>query len=141
MKVKYTTGGYKYKLESSAILRSSILGYNIEERFITLEEDGKLILRPGYACDGPSGPTLDRILPFLYKKFLVPAFGHDALYQLIRLGLLEPERRLHADQDLRQWCLDRGMMKLRARWVYRGVRTGGGPAADPKHKRKVYEAV
>ena len=36
-----------------------------------------------------------------------------------------------ADRLLQQICKEDGMSSIRAWWVYKGVRIGGGPAADP----------
>lgn len=78
---------------------------------------GRLTLAKYYAWDGASGPCPDT--PHIMKGALV----HDALYQCIRLGLLErqPYRKL-ADETLRHLCLSNGMNKIWAQIVYWGVR-------------------
>ena len=126
----------------------------INTQFLTLYTDGRLLIASGYACDGPSGPckVIAGLLPEwlrgkYLKKLMGPAFSHDGKYQLIRMGLLTDEAVSHllvdvreeADIELREDCLARKMNRIRARLVYRGVRLGGGPSADPKNKKKVYE--
>ena len=65
----------------------------------------------GYGRDGPSGPTLDT------RDFIRGSLVHDALYQLMREGLLD--HSIHRED---------GMTALRAWWVYQGVRLFGNPA-------------
>ncbi len=80
---------------------------------------GKTILKVNarYAWDGPSGPTFDT------KTFMRGSLFHDALCQLIREGLLDKKYRKYADQLLREICLEDGMSKFRAWYVYMAVRT------------------
>ena len=141
----YTQGGYKYQLREDLVLQSSIVGYDVDLPFIRLKEDGALIIKRGYASDGPSGPTFDmwrprKLFKWLYKKFLMPAVGHDALYQLLRMKMIPASLRGNADMDLRTWCLDRGMWKTRSNWIYMSVSKGAGYAADPKNSREVLDA-
>ena len=83
----------------------------------------------GYCWDGPSGPTIDT------DNFLKPSLAHDALYQLMREGRLDPTKyRVRADNLLKDLCLAAGMSKIRAWYVYNAVRAFGAknalPAAD-----------
>ena len=75
-----------------------------------------LQVRDRYAWDGPSGPTFDT------KTFMRGSLFHDALCQLIGEGLLDKKYRKYADQLLRQICLEDGMSKFRAWYVYMAVR-------------------
>jgi hypothetical protein len=124
----------------------------IRTRFITLSKSGMLEIRDGYAWDGPSGPTKSIVsilkkIPFIgkwavkkfLKAFMTPALGHDAKYQLIREGHLPSSARMIADDELKDDCLARGMSKIRAAWVHKGVVEFAAFAADPKNKRKIYE--
>jgi len=114
------------------------------------------LIASGYAWDGPSGPCkvtaalLPQWLREKYlKKLITPSLAHDGKYQLIRMGLLTNDMVSHivpvvdvreeADIELHEDCLARKMNRIRARLVYRGVRLGGGPSADPKNKKKIYE--
>ena len=107
--------------------------------FCELRHDGLLTIKAGYAWDGPSGPTFDT------KSFMRGSLVHDVLYQILRNPKFQATDNEHillrhrADLLLHDICLEDGMWKWRARWVLRGVRTGGGPSATVK-KRKVYIA-
>jgi hypothetical protein len=65
---------------------------------------------------------------------------HDALYQLIREGHLPQKERFMADKILQQICLEDGMSRIRAWWVFVGVSKFAASAASPKNKRKVHQA-
>lgn len=63
---------------------------------------------------------------------------HDALYQLMREGILDHKKdREAADELLREICKEDGMSSIRAWWVYQGVRKGGEPSVDPKNKKPI----
>ena len=106
---------------------------NIETEFISLNIDGALRLKNYYAWDGASGPCFDT--PRIMKGSLV----HDALYQLMRLGLLERSYRKFADQALKQICLQNGMNKFWAEVVYWGVRILAYAAVLPTPETPYYE--
>ena len=57
---------------------------------------------------------------------------HDALYQLMRRGLLNyKEDREPADRILYQICREDGMSRIRAKMVYLGVHWFGKGCAKP----------
>jgi hypothetical protein len=91
----------------------------ISTRYATLSPTGLLVLEPGYAWDGASGPAIDT------PDFIRGSAGHDALYQFIRLGLLDMSYRQSADSLLHRIILEDDMYKLRAAWVYAAVRMAG----------------
>ncbi len=93
-----------------------------------------LYIYAGYAWDGPSGPTFDT------KNFMEPSLVHDALYQLMREEQLPKSYRELADKLLQKMCIECGMSKIRAWWVYVGVRYGAKFAADPKNRKEVITA-
>ena len=81
---------------------------------------------PGYAWDGPSGPTLDT------KNSMRASLVHDGLYQAIRSGWLprEPARKIADFEFLRILKAD-GMIWVR-RWAwYLGVRCFAAGATVP----------
>lgn len=106
--------------------------------------DGWLTICAGYAWDGVSGPA--RNTPATRK----PGCVHDALYQLIRLGVLGREHRVTADwilyrifrQTQRPWALARLSRRARARalaWIevralyyLAAVRFGGRRHTEPR---------
>ena len=123
--IKYKKG-YKYQLVERWSISTDLRPDHIVvlNPFLFLDVDGKLCIQAGYAWDGPSGPAIDT------KNFMRGSLVHDALYQLMRENLLSFSFRKQADEELNRICLEDGMSKLRAWWVYQGVRFGGGPFAS-----------
>jgi hypothetical protein len=135
-KIRYK-GGYKYKLEEDYVLdvRGKVLLLEgIDTKYIRLDTDGTLIVKEGYAWDGPSGPTFDT------KNFMRGSLVHDVFYQLIRDGYLVQSFRKVADILLYNICREDGMWYVRAWWVYLAVRIFGKTAADPSSNKPVEEA-
>ena len=122
--------GYKYQLADS---HWSVVSHYLPEvkshAWITVESNASLrgssVIRVNnhYAWDGPSGPTIDT------DNFMRGSLIHDALYQLMREGVINEKYRKTADLALRELCIQDGMSKLRAWWVYQGVRLGGKKSA------------
>lgn len=110
---------WKYRRTTELHLKTSIRGYSCQTEYITLWDDGRLILRKGYAWDGatccPDVPEIMR-----------GSAGHDALYQLISLGAIPPSKRFDADFDLYNWCKQDGMTEFLASAVLSAVRQFGG---------------
>ena len=79
---------------------------------------GWLMVLAGYMWDGASGPpnNPDNMRASLF---------HDALYELMQLGLLDRKYRDVADRLLRQICLEDGMDKFWADRFYEVVRAFG----------------
>ena len=86
-------------------------------------DGGYCNIRRGYASDGPSGPT------FKTKNFIRGAVEHDALYQLIRLGIIPPEFRDICDRHLVKTLKEDGMWWPRRTWTYLGLKYFGAKAA------------
>lgn len=132
MGIRYKTG-YKCQLHDTYVVRINIVG-TITTQYIDLTSDGLLTIRAGYAWDGPSWPAVDT------PAFRRGALVHDALYQMIREGYLDEAQRSVADGLLRDMCIEDGMSRIRAWWVYNAVRMFGGAAADPQSGRPILEA-
>lgn len=111
---------WKYRLTADLELLCSVRGIACRTEYVSLWDDGRLILRRGYAWDGPSGPTVDTL------DAMRASAGHDALYQLIGLGVLPVDLRIVADRDLRRWCVEDGMPAVRADAWFFAVRAFGG---------------
>jgi hypothetical protein len=130
--IKYREG-YKYQLAedySDNILLAP--PEDIRTEWIDLDAEGNLLIRKGYAWDGASGPTFDT------KDSMRGSLIHDALYQLFRLGHLDPlELRDDADLIFRLVCLEDGMWKPRAYLWYQAVRIGADDAAEPGTDRPI----
>lgn len=116
---------YKYQLVEPYSLNIGLSGYTVDLAFLTLGTGGLLTLATGYAWDGPSGPTCDT------PDFMRGSLVHDALYQLIRLEHVPYRYKRFADLLLKKNCLEDGMCKYRAAYVYWAVRLFGGAAARP----------
>jgi len=123
---------YKYQLVADCVTPIGIAGVEaVHPDYIELASDGKLTVKNEYAWDGPSGPTIDTL------TFMRGSLVHDALYQLMRLGLLDrDEHRKAADMELRRICIEDGMWRFRAWYVYWAVRMFGKGAATAKATRK-----
>lgn len=135
--ISYYKGNYKYQLNDNYVSCIGITPDNPVsiKGYIELSKKGKITICKSYAWDGPSGPTIDT------PNFMRGSLVHDALYQLMRQGKLCPDKyRDKADRLLQKMCKEDGMSKIRAWWVYQGVRFGGGPGADPANKRKLKKA-
>ena len=127
--------GYKYQLAEQEIFHTPIMPpENIHTEFISLFTDGKLVINSGYAWDGPSGLTIDS------SSGMRPSLGHDALFQLLRMGLLDPYWLDPVNSYLYDCLLEDKMWKWRARLWYRAVDQFGDFAADPANAKKIYEA-
>lgn len=131
--------GYKYQCaETFAVPVNIFPKENIRTEFISLTTKGELTIHSGYASDGPSGPTIDRP-----KKHVVRgAFIHDALCQLLRMGLLPQHdyiiQQVHLEA-YKYWVVD-GMWKWRAKIWHRELRKFAGFAVDPDNVKEIYEA-
>lgn len=133
--IRYRSG-YKYQLAAEYSINVGVIpDTNIATDFIELNTDGVLVIKRGYAWDGPSGPAIDT------KNFMRGSLVHDALYQLMRQEHLSTDRwRERADLELKRICREDGMSRIRAWWVHRGLRLGGGPAASPESRKPIHTA-
>lgn len=128
--IKYKQG-FKYQLYEDYFIQLKKLPQEqvYRGRYLYLDETGLLTIANGYCWDGPSGPTIDS------KNFMRGSLVHDALYQLIRWGdLPENDWREYADDVLRKICLEDGMSRFRAWYVYKSVRGFGGMAVQKPKK-------
>ena len=132
--IKYRSG-YKYQLAETYSVVTKIRPPEMAETdFITLDATGRLTMESGYAWDGPSGPTFDT------KTFMRGSLVHDALYQLMREGLLAGEHRAAADELLAVICREDGMNWFRAWYVLLGVRWGAGFSAQAGSRKPLRSA-
>ena len=125
--------GYKYQLNETYSIRIPIYGYEIDTKYLSLHS-GLLTIKDGYCWDGPSGPTIDT------HTFMRGSLVHDALYQLMREELLPHSCQVAADKLLREICLEDGMSRLRAWYVYHSVRLFADSACDPRNKKRLMTA-
>lgn len=104
---------------------------DIETEYVSLSKNGTLIIRLGYAWDGPSGPTINT------KSTLRTSLIHDATFQLFRLGVLDMKWFHKANDNLRDIGIEDGMWKWRAEmWHSKVVQNGMKDAATNKKYEK-----
>lgn len=127
--MKYRAG-YKYQLAETYQHQTKIVGSTCQHEYIGLNIYGMLTILKGYAWDGCSGPTIDT------KDTMRGGLVHDALYQLMRVGLLDRSWREEADLTLQRICREDGMSKFRAWYYFQGVdyfaKFASNPNAEPK---------
>lgn len=116
---RYYHKKYKFILTDSLTLDTNIIGRTIKTDWVELTRNGTLILATGYAWNGANKPAINT------RNSIAASAGHDALYQLISLGLLPRTKRLQADRNLRVWLIEDGMLELRANLWFLGVRLFG----------------
>ena len=127
---------YKYQLAEAYAIETPIKPKkNIETDFIHLNTEGNLVIKNGYAWDGPSGPVIDT------DENMRASVVHDAFYQLMRNKQLSSRtHRKAADQLFKNICKDDGVSNFTASVYYKGLRKFGKPAASPKNKKVVRRA-
>lgn len=134
MKKIFYKCGYKYQLVEDFTIDIAILKNTVNTDFIILQNYGLLVIKAGYAWDGPSGIAVDT------KDFMRGSLVHDALYQLMRNSLIDKSYRQYADRLLRQMLIEDGMWHARVWWVYRALRFGGESSAKPRSLKKIISA-
>lgn len=129
--IKYRKG-YKYQLAEDYLIQTIIRPereYRTE--YIVLAPTGLLIIKKGYAWDGASGPTIDT------KSSMRGGLVHDALYQLMRMGLIDTSNRDYADELLRKICIEDGMWRIRANVWWTFVDRFAGFAIRPSSEPQI----
>jgi hypothetical protein len=119
---------YKYKLERPYEMATNITPPRrlaVGGEWVVLETSGHLFIKANYAWDGPSGPTFDS------HDFMRGSLVHDALYQLMREGMLDRRHRDTADRLLEALCREDGMHPIKAAQVYFIVKNFGKNRAWP----------
>lgn len=117
---------YKYNLHSDCVYDTKLTTLQPKQlKFIDFSDNGILTIKKGYSWDGPSGPAIDT------KTFMRGSLIHDALYQLMREQVLPQKSREPADEILKTVCLEDGMSRFRAWYVYKAVRIFGASSAAP----------
>ncbi len=127
--------GYKYQLADDLYFQTDFRPEDsvITER-IVLDTNGLLLVRDGYASDGVSGPVVDR------KTNLRGGFIHDALYQLMRMGMLPHLDWREADKEFAKALKEDGAWGWVIRIDMTGLKLAGGSAAHPSKRKRIYSA-
>lgn len=127
--------GYKYQLvEPYSIPVEIYPDKDIKTDLIEVTKKGQLTIGKFYTWDGPSGPTFDT------KTFMRGSLIHDALYQLLRWNLIAQSERDKADRELRKACLEDGMSKFRAWYVYHAVNLFAWYSASKRSRKPILKA-
>lgn len=112
----------------------------IETEWIVFRLNGKLWIRHGYAWDGASGPTIDT------KNTVIASLVHDALYQLMRMNLLDHSYRSVVDDLLEQAAMAatpwyrKPIAKIRFTLWKKGVNVFGEGSSLPSGENPVLYA-
>ena len=124
---------YKYQLMGEYKRLTGITENPVQtsDLFVTLKDSGCIAIAKGYAWDG-SSCSLDH---YSIRASLV----HDALYQLIREGLLDKKYRKQADQLYRDMLIEDGLLKANAWLRYWALRGFAGYAVKPKKEAEILE--
>ena len=131
----YYSKGYKYQLRKPHIEWIPIYPKQlVKTEWIELTSDGELLIRAGYAWDGASGPTIDT------KSSMRGSLVHDAIYQLIRLGLIDQTNKSVADDLLHNICVEDGMWHFRAEVWEECVKRLAGGSCMPSGERPILVA-
>lgn len=126
-------GKYKYELVRMYSQQTVIYpDVDIITKYVALLRTGILIIREHYAWDGASKPAINT------KSNRRASLVHDALYQLMRLGLLNySEWRAVADKYYYDICLEDKMFGWRASLEYWAVSNFAEFAALPSQEPEV----
>ncbi len=129
--------GYRYVSQEAVLVDiGSDLHAPLNAPFASIAAE-RLCVMSRYAWDGAS------FTPFKWfgtaKPLLTPSLVHDALYQLIREGLLDRQYRAAADRLFREMLLARGVWRVVAWAAYWSVRVFGNFAV--RKTNPVREAV
>lgn len=129
-KCLYFKRGYKYQTTRDYHIKLDVVPFApIGLPFVSMDMDGATVIYGGYSWNGPSGPTWDTL------DSMIGSLVHDLVYQLIRLGLIDPKYKEYADRLFHDLCTEDGMMPLRAdiwQWaVLTFGRSATRPSAEP----------
>ncbi len=133
--IRYKSG-YNYQLAKDYHFKTSIIPEQaVNNKFISLDLEGNLIVKNGYAWDGVSGPVKDT------KKNLRASLVHDALYQLMRKEKISAEKyKDEADKIFRKICEKDGVPSALAKIYYNVLKKVGKYATEPKNAKKIKKA-
>lgn len=113
------TDGYKYRLEEPYYVQTGICPpVAIVTRYVKLLPSGYMAIAAGYCWDGATNAPD-------WRCALRSSLTHDALYQLIGLGLLDASFRKDADAVFQRMCAEDGMQGWMASIWHKAVQTFG----------------
>ena len=109
---------WKYKTEGEVQFHDNSLVpiSKPDNGYVSIDLYGRLLIKKGYCWDGASSIAKDT------KTIMRGSLIHDALYQLMREGVLPQSARKRADEIMREICIEDGMRRFRAWYVYTALR-------------------
>ena len=124
-----------YEVTGTILIDTLVTCHKAGNDFVQISPSGNLRILDGYRWDGATC-AIDTM------SFMMPSAVHDALYQLIGLGVLSRDDRVWADDELYRVCIADGMWRYRAFLWWVAVRAAGGPfaASESPDLDKVYYA-
>jgi len=129
------TAGYKYVLYKDTTFQLSFAPEKtIRYEHITFHADNELEIKKGFPWDGMSGGVPDT------DRNMQGSVVHDALYKLIRQGLLPMRYRHLADAELEIICVDDRVWEWVAAMYRWGLSRGGTAAALPSAIKRIHRA-
>ena len=127
--------GFQYQLVEDAEFQTSLRPKKwIRTKFVNLSPAGLLLLKEGFAWDGPSGPAMDT------PASMYGSAPHDGTYRLMRFRLIARDQQKLADDDYKRFCLEAGMWEFRAWMHFNALRSFGGASTDPASERPILYA-
>jgi len=132
--IKYSAG-YKYQLRADHLHPLDItVGQAIKDDWVMITLDGQLLIKKGYAWDGPSGEIDLWVMSIDItpddKRNIRASLYHDALYGLMRRELLSKDYKGYADMLFYRTLLSDGFPKWKAKLWYWAVGKFGDEAVD-----------
>tara|TARA_R110000851_G_scaffold22894_2_gene67597 strand:- start:14486 stop:14890 length:405 start_codon:yes stop_codon:yes gene_type:complete len=122
-----------YRIYKDEVIHTGItIAEDINLKFLSMTTFGVLTLKEGYAWNGVTGGIDD-------KTNMVPSAEHDALFQLISLGLLPVALRHVANDRYINNCKKRKMGGFR-RWTHKSILDKLSHLfCKPEKPRRIYE--
>lgn len=130
MGIKYKEG-YKYQIVEDYSVKVGVFPVEkITTEYLELNTAGVLTIRKGYAYDGASG-GIDS------KNVMRGALVHDCLYQLLRMELIHKKHKKTADELFKKMCIQDGMSKFRAWYIFKAVDWFGKSSTLSKNRKEI----
>ena len=125
-------GGYKYQLAKNEDFQTDFRpAIDIYTTRIWLTAKGLLTVLEGYSWDGVSGPVIDR------KTNMHGGLKHDALYELMRKGLIDYSLWRQADYEFAKELEKHGAWQITIKLYMVGLKISAGKHAHPDQRKKV----
>ena len=127
----YYKDGYRFQTTRWVVVKTAIRpGRLICTSWLVLLPDGWLLVRPGYAWDGASGPAINT------ENWRLPSLVHDALCQLVGAGLLGIEWEPAIHDEMHRLLRKKRMNAVRAWYSREAVRLAWTPEMSVKEERR-----